>query len=61
MAISVYGLTIWLSRRMVKIIFMVTKLVRCILSFNFGIRSSISEVGNVLGRYNLAYLFLFKT
>ena len=35
-------------------------LVRCILSFNFGVRSSISEVLNKLGMYNLAHLCLFK-
>ena len=34
-------------------------LMRCILSFNFGLRISTSKV--LLERYNLACLFLFKT
>ena len=33
---------------------------RPILGLNFGLRSSISEVENVLGRYNFACLFLVK-
>ena len=35
-------------------------LVRCILSFNFLLRSSISEIRNVLGTYSSAFVFLLK-
>ena len=35
-------------------------LVRCMLSVNIELRSSISKVSNMLGRYNMAFLFLLK-